>query len=212
VCVCVRARSRVCVCVRETELPSTSQPKQRLAPLIPLEFTGEYSATARRTAVTRVRGGVNLNCTSQLRVILSHPCTAYRQLKFCVQSLLDRHRNTQNFRWGFDLANRTIPFWVSFLFFAARSCQRLNSSTSVATEYIKCRRGVVGDCHFATCWVDCWYNGAFRHGMSDKRGSDNRDSPVPGDSLRKILWDSDVSFTVLEKTQACSYTGVFEGT
>jgi hypothetical protein len=65
-------------------------PYQRLAPLIPLEFTGEYSATARRAAVTRVRGGANLNCTSQLRAIFSHPYTAYRQLKFCVQSLLDR--------------------------------------------------------------------------------------------------------------------------
>jgi hypothetical protein len=35
-----------------------------------------------------------------------------------------------------------ICFWASFLFFVARSRQRLNSSMSVATEYIKCGGGV----------------------------------------------------------------------
>jgi hypothetical protein len=35
------------------------------------------------------RGGANLNCTFQLWAIFSHPCAAYEQLKFCVQSLLD---------------------------------------------------------------------------------------------------------------------------
>jgi hypothetical protein len=56
----------------------------------PSECTGEYSSTARRAAVTCVRGGANLNRTFQIWTIFSHPCTAYRQLKFCVQSLLDR--------------------------------------------------------------------------------------------------------------------------
>jgi hypothetical protein len=57
----------------------------RLALLIPLEFTGEYSATARRAAVTHTRGGANLNCTSEILEIFSHPSTAYRQLNVCVQ-------------------------------------------------------------------------------------------------------------------------------
>jgi hypothetical protein len=56
-----------------------------------LECIGEYSATARPAAVTRVRGGANLNCTFQIWAIFSHSCTAYRQLKFCFQSL---------FRWA----------------------------------------------------------------------------------------------------------------
>jgi hypothetical protein len=75
-CVCVR----VCVCVYvcERQFPSLSQPCQCLAKLIQFECTREYSATARRAAVTRVRGGANLNCTSQLRAIFSHPCTSYR--------------------------------------------------------------------------------------------------------------------------------------
>jgi hypothetical protein len=53
------------------------------------ECTEEYSATNRRAAVKRVHGGANLNCTFQIWAIFSHPCTVYRQLKFCVQSLLD---------------------------------------------------------------------------------------------------------------------------
>jgi hypothetical protein len=80
----------VCVRERERQFRSLSQPYQRLAPLIPLECTGECSATARRAAVTCVRDGANLNCTSQLRTIFSHPCTAYLQLQFWKQSLLDR--------------------------------------------------------------------------------------------------------------------------
>jgi hypothetical protein len=90
VCVCVCVCMCVCVCEWVRQFPSLSQPYQRLAPPIPLEFTGEYTATARSAAVTRVRGGANLKCTSQLREIFSHPLTMYRQLKVCVQSLLDR--------------------------------------------------------------------------------------------------------------------------
>jgi hypothetical protein len=52
------------------------------------ECTSEYHATARHTAVMHVHGGANLNCTFQIWAIFSHPCTVYRQLKFCVQSLL----------------------------------------------------------------------------------------------------------------------------
>jgi hypothetical protein len=108
------------------------QPYQRLVPLISLEFTGEYSATARRAAVTRVRGGANLNCASQLREIVSHPCTAYRQLKFCVQSLLDRlykhskfqvrfrpdkpdHSLVTETEWGWELcscASDRVQWWA----------------------------------------------------------------------------------------------------
>jgi hypothetical protein len=78
----------VCVCVRQ--FSSLSQTYQRLAPLTPLECTGENRSIARCAAVTRVRGGANLNCSLQIWAIFSHPCTAYRQKKFCVQSLLDR--------------------------------------------------------------------------------------------------------------------------
>jgi hypothetical protein len=58
-------------------------PYQRLATLTPLECSGENRSTARRG------GAANLNSTSQIRAIFSHPCTAYRQ-QFCVKSLLDR--------------------------------------------------------------------------------------------------------------------------
>jgi hypothetical protein len=78
----------VCVCVWVTFLKSfTALSASGLR--TSLECTGEYSATAMRAAVTRVRRGRNLNCTFQILAIFSHPCTAYRQLQFCVQSLLD---------------------------------------------------------------------------------------------------------------------------
>jgi hypothetical protein len=105
----------VCVCVREREcvrffFPSLSQPYQRLVPLIPSEFTEEYSATARRAAVTRVHGGENLNCTSQIRAIFFAPCTAYRQLECCVQSLLDRLCKNSKFQVRFrpDKPNHSL--------------------------------------------------------------------------------------------------------
>jgi hypothetical protein len=91
----------VCVCVYVRQFPSLSQPYQRLSPLTPLECTGENSSTARRAAITRVRGGANLNCTVQLRAIFSHPCTAYQQLEFCVQSLLERLCKHANFQARF---------------------------------------------------------------------------------------------------------------
>jgi hypothetical protein len=69
ICVCVRA----CVCVRDRQFPNLSQPYRRLVPLVPLEFTGQYSATTRRAAVTRVRGGANMNCMCQLRAIFFAP-------------------------------------------------------------------------------------------------------------------------------------------
>jgi hypothetical protein len=98
----------VCVRVRATFLkPFTALSATGLR--TPFECTGEYNATARRAAVTRVRGGANLKCTFQIWAIFSHPCTSYRQLKFCVQSLLDGLCSEQNFSWGFDLTNRTIP-------------------------------------------------------------------------------------------------------
>jgi hypothetical protein len=37
-----------------------------------LERTVEIRATARRAAITRVRGGTNLNCTFQIWTIFSH--------------------------------------------------------------------------------------------------------------------------------------------
>jgi hypothetical protein len=53
------------------------------------ECTGEYRATARHTAVMHVFSGATLNYMFQLWTIFSHTFTAYRQLKFCVQTLLD---------------------------------------------------------------------------------------------------------------------------
>jgi hypothetical protein len=58
-------------------------------PRTPLECTRDYGTAARCAADTRVRGGANLNCTFQLTANCSQPCTAYQQLKFCEQSLLD---------------------------------------------------------------------------------------------------------------------------
>jgi hypothetical protein len=66
-------------------------------PRTPSECTGESSATARRAAVTRA----NLNCTLQIWAIFSHPCTVYRQLKFCVQSLLHGLCKREKFRVRF---------------------------------------------------------------------------------------------------------------
>jgi hypothetical protein len=86
-CVCV------CVCVREREretIPKSFTASSAPGPTHSVRIHREYSTTARRAAVTRVRGGANLSCTSQLRAVFLHPCTAYRQLQFCVQSLLDR--------------------------------------------------------------------------------------------------------------------------
>jgi hypothetical protein len=75
------------------KLPATRrlllQPYQGPGPSSQFECTGEYRAIARHTAVMRVCGGANLNCTFQVWAIFLHPCAAYRQLKFCVQSLLD---------------------------------------------------------------------------------------------------------------------------
>jgi hypothetical protein len=82
VCVCV------CVCVRATFIKSFTA-LSASGPRTPFECTGEYSVTARRAAVTRMRGGANLNCTFKIWSIFSHPCTAYRQLKFFIQPLLD---------------------------------------------------------------------------------------------------------------------------
>jgi hypothetical protein len=57
VCVCVRER------VRESDI---SQVFHSLISVWPIECTGEYSATARRAAVTRVRSGAFLNCKFQI--------------------------------------------------------------------------------------------------------------------------------------------------
>jgi hypothetical protein len=84
ICVCVC----VCLCARETFLKSFTVLSVS-GPRTPFECTGEYSATAWRAVVKRVRGGANLNCTFQLRAIFSHPCIAYRRLKFCIQQLTD---------------------------------------------------------------------------------------------------------------------------
>jgi hypothetical protein len=54
-----------------------------------LECTGEHNATTRCAPIMRVCCGANLNCLFQLWAIFSHPCATYRQLKFCVQSLVD---------------------------------------------------------------------------------------------------------------------------
>jgi hypothetical protein len=72
-----------------------------LGPGSKFKRTGEYRATARHMAVMRVRGGANLNCTFQIWAIFSHPWTAYRQLKFCVQSLLDGLCKRANFQARF---------------------------------------------------------------------------------------------------------------
>lgn len=46
-------------------------------------------AIAGYAAITHVWGGVNLNCTFKLWAVFLHSYTVYRQLKFCVQSLID---------------------------------------------------------------------------------------------------------------------------
>jgi hypothetical protein len=55
----------VCVCARATFLKSFAA-LSASGLRTPLEWTGEYSATARRAAVKHVRGGANLNFTFQL--------------------------------------------------------------------------------------------------------------------------------------------------
>jgi hypothetical protein len=85
------------VCVHATFLKSFTT-LSTSGPCISFECTGEHSTTARRAAIMRVHGRVNLNCTFQIWAIFSHPCIAYRQLKFCVQSLLDGFRKQAKFQ------------------------------------------------------------------------------------------------------------------
>jgi hypothetical protein len=81
----------VCVRDRERQFPSLSQPYQCLAPTHSFRIhQGIQCHCFRRAASMRMHGGAKLNCTSQLRAVFSHSCTMYQQLKFCVQSLLDR--------------------------------------------------------------------------------------------------------------------------
>jgi hypothetical protein len=49
----------------------------------------------------RVRDGANLNYSFQIWAIFSHPCTAYRQQIFCVQSLLDSIFKEEKFQARF---------------------------------------------------------------------------------------------------------------
>jgi hypothetical protein len=106
----------ICVCVCVTFLKSfTALSASGLR--TPLECTRAYSATARRAAITLVHGGVNFNCTFQLWTIFSHPCTMYQQLKFCVQSLLDRLCKRAKFQVWFrpdkpdHFLVRTVRLW-----------------------------------------------------------------------------------------------------
>jgi hypothetical protein len=73
-----------CVCDISQSFTAVSAP----GPRTPFGCAGEYSATARRAAVTRVRGGANLNCKFEIQIIFSLRYTAYRQLKFCRQRVV----------------------------------------------------------------------------------------------------------------------------
>jgi hypothetical protein len=89
-------------CTTFVKLPATQklflQPYQGLAQAVSSNATANTAPLlGTRPSCTRA----NLNCMFQLWAIFSHPCAAYEQLKFCVQSLLDGLRKQAKFQVRF---------------------------------------------------------------------------------------------------------------
>jgi hypothetical protein len=96
----------VCVCVCVMFLKSFTA-LTAPGPRAQLQCSGKHRAIARRVAAARGRGGEFVSYIPNLSNF-SLPCTEYRQLEFCVQSLLEGLCKREKFQVRFRL-NQPLP-------------------------------------------------------------------------------------------------------